>query len=172
MSGQGSEFGIRPGEERLAAFPGAAEPDGGIHFIGRIRSPWQDCAFCPKNMAEARERQSSAQAEVDVPFRRGLAGLERASHVVLLSWLDRAPRDLIVQHPRHAEHPRGVFALRSPARPNPIGLHVVRLLSLDAAAGLLRIEAIDVLDGTPLLDVKPYYVSTDSVPDAVIAKDA
>ena len=56
--------------------------------------------------------------------------------------------------------------MRSPARPNPIGLHVVRLLAVDAARGLLRLEAIDVLDGTPVVDVKPYYASTDAIPDA------
>ena len=74
-----------------------------------------------------------ATAEIDAAYRAGLDGLERASHVVLLTWLDRAPRNLIVQKPRHSPRTSGTFALRSPARPNPIGLHVARLVSIDRA---------------------------------------
>ena len=59
--------------------------------------------------------------------------------------------------------PSGVFALRSPARPNPIGLHVARLVSIDVEAGLLALDAIDALDGTPVIDLKPYFASIDSV---------
>ena len=107
-----------------------------------------------------------ANGEIDPLYRPGLEGLEGFSDVAVLTWLDRSPRDLIVQKPRHAAQARGVFALRSPARPNPVGLHVVRLLAVDAASGLLRLEAIDVLDGTPVIDVKPYYAATDAIPDA------
>ena len=104
--------------------------------------------------------------EVEPPFRPGLAGLDGASHVVILSWFHHAPRNLIVQKPRHAAEPKGVFALRSPARPNPVGLHVAKLLALDLAAGLLTLDAIDLLDGTPVIDLKPYYASIDAFPDA------
>ena len=81
--------------------------------------------------------------------------------------MDRARRDLIVQRPRNTTGPIGVFALRSPVRPNPIGLGVVKLVAFDANAGCLTIDAIDCLDGTPLIDIKPYYASTDSVPEAL-----
>lgn len=84
----------------------------------------------------------------------------------MLTWLDRSMRDLIVQKPRHAAAPSGVFALRSPARPNPIGLHVCRIVAVDAANGIVQLDSIDVLDGTPLIDIKPYFASTDSIPDA------
>ena len=88
------------------------------------------------------------------------------SHIAILTWLNRAPRNLIVQKPRHASAAKGVFALRSPARPNPIGLHVARIVSIDATAGRITLEAIDVIDGTPVIDIKPYFASTDSIPGA------
>lgn len=160
----------RDGEIELDFDPTEMATDAGLVFIGRVRSPWTDREECPKNMAAARERGMPALVEVDAAWRSGLSGLERASHIALLTWLDRAPRNLIVQKPRHASQPRGVFALRSPARPNPVGLHVVRLVSLDPEAGILTLEAIDVLDGTPVIDVKPYYASTDAVPDAVVGQ--
>lgn len=160
-------FGAREGETALPFDPGTLSADGSVVFIGRIRSGWTTRMDCPKNLRAARERGGPpASVHVDPPYRPGLAGLETASHVILLTWLDRAQRNLIVQKPRHALHSRGVFALRSPARPNPVGLHIVRLLALDQAAGLLSIDAVDVLDGTPLLDVKPYHPSVDAYPDA------
>lgn len=161
-----NEAEIRDGEIRMGQDPALLPGDAYVVFIGRVRSPWLERADCPKNMAAAREKGGGATVEIDTPYRTGLQGLERFSHVAILTWLDRSRRDLIVQKPRHAERPSGVFALRSPARPNPVGLHVVRLLSVDADEGLLRLEAIDVLDGTPVIDVKPYYASTDAVPDA------
>ena len=157
----------REGERSLPFDPAEMPADGTVVFIGRIRSPWRDRENCPRNMAAARAAAQPALLEIDQPYRDGLSGLATASHLVVLTWLDRAPRNLIVQKPRHADAPRGVFALRSPARPNPIGLHIVRLLGFEADAGLLHLEAIDVLDGTPVIDLKPYYASTDSVPDAV-----
>jgi tRNA-Thr(GGU) m(6)t(6)A37 methyltransferase TsaA len=157
--------GPRDGEQILALDP---VPDRQIIFIGRISSPWATRDDCPRNMVEARDRGRPASVEIEAPFRPGLKGLERASHVVLLTWFDRAPRNLIVQKPRHSPVASGTFALRSPARPNPIGLHVVKLVSLHHEAGLIGIDAIDVLDGTPLLDVKPYFASIDCFPDAVV----
>jgi tRNA-Thr(GGU) m(6)t(6)A37 methyltransferase TsaA len=157
----------REGEIALPFDPASMPGDGTVVFIGRVHSPWRDRADCPKNMAAARATARPASVEIEAAYRAGLAGLENVSHVCLLTWLDRAPRDLIVQKPRHADQPRGTFALRSPARPNPIGLHVVRLTGVDLVAGVLALEAIDVLDGTPIVDVKPYYASTDAVQEAV-----
>ncbi len=162
-------FETREGEVRLASDPAAGPGDGHVVFIGRIASPWKTRDECPKNMAAARQTGRTAELVVDEPFRPGLACLAGASHVVILSWLQHSPRDLIVQKPRHAETAKGVFALRSPVRPNPIGLHVARLLELDAANGRLLLDAIDVLDGTPVLDLKPYLPSIDAFPDATRA---
>jgi tRNA (adenine37-N6)-methyltransferase len=156
----------REGEVPLGFDPSKVAADAHLIFIGRIRSPWTTRQQCPKNMREARQTGRPASVEIDVPFRPGLDGLERASHVVILSWFDRAERNLIVQRPRHAPSASGTFALRSPVRPNPIGLHVAKLLSLDPATGVLEIDAIDVLDGTPVVDLKPYFASIDSFSDA------
>lgn len=162
-------FETREGEVRLAADPADMAGDDHVVFIGRIHSSWMTREDCPKNMAAARATGQPAQVLIDEPFRQGLAGLERASHVVILSWLHHSPRDLIVQKPRHASAASGVFALRSPARPNPVGLHIARLVSLDATAGTLVIDAIDVLDDTPIIDLKPYLTSIDAFPDATRA---
>jgi tRNA-Thr(GGU) m(6)t(6)A37 methyltransferase TsaA len=161
----------REGEVELATDPAGLPADGHVVFIGQIRSPWVSREECPRNMARARERGMPASVEVAPDYRPGLAGLEGASHVAILTWLDRSARNLIVQKPRHAPRPKGVFALRSPARPNPVGLHIARLSGVDLDAGVLTLDAIDVLDGTPVIDIKPYYASTDSVPEATVAKD-
>lgn len=152
---------LRDGEVVLPFDPAAAAGDAKLVFIGRIRSPWRDRATCPHNLREALERGGGGTVEIDPPYRAGLAGLEAAERVVLLYWLDRARRDLILQRPRHAGAPRGVFSLRSPVRPNPIGLATVRLTGLDIASGQLHLAAIDCLDGTPLLDVKPFIAPVD-----------
>jgi tRNA-Thr(GGU) m(6)t(6)A37 methyltransferase TsaA len=163
-------FEKREGEQELGFDPGTLAGDGQIVFIGRIGSPWKTRENCPKNMKAAREAGLPATVAIDEAYRRGLAGLERASHVVILTWLHHASRNLIVQKPRHAGAASGVFALRSPARPNPIGLHVARLVSIDVEAGTLALEAIDALDGTPVIDVKPYFASVDSVPEATVRR--
>lgn len=163
-------FEEREGEQRLAEDPATMPGDGHIVFIGRIRSPWATRESCPKNMRAAREQDGGATVEIDAPYRAGLEGLGRASHLAVLTWLHHAPRNLIVQKPRHAADAKGVFGLRSPARPNPVGLHMVRLLKLDIDAGLLTLDAIDVLDGTPVIDLKPYIASVDAIPDAVFER--
>lgn len=160
---------VREGEEALDFDPGALPGDGHVVFIGRIRSPWTERDSCPKNMNQAREAGKPASVEIDPAYRRGLKGLERFSHVVILSWLDRARRDLMIQNPRHVTEPRGTFSLRSPVRPNPVGLHIAKLVSLDAQNGIIGLEAIDTLDGTPVIDVKPYFPSIESLPDATTA---
>lgn len=156
----------REGETGLRFDPASMRHDAGLCFIGRVRSPWRTREECPKNMAAARLPGMEATIEIDAPYRPGLSGIDGYSHLVLLSWFDRARRNLIVQKPQHAPEPKGVFALRSPVRPNPVGIHVVRLLDLDEQAGLLRIDAIDLLDGTPVIDLKPYFASIDAFPDA------
>lgn len=159
-------FGSREGEIALPFDPAAIAADASVVFIGRVHSPWTSRADCPKNMRAAREAGRPAAVEIDAAYGPGLEGLAAASHVVILTWLDRSPRNLIAQRPRGADRARGTFALRSPARPNPVGLHIARLVGLDVAAGRVEIDAIDVLDGTPVIDLKPYFASTDAFPDA------
>ena len=153
-------WGIRAGE-RAVELPEAR--DAGLLFIGRIRTPWTRREDCPKN---GRESDAVCTIEVFEPFAAGLRGLETCSHLWVLYWMDRARRDLVVQVPRHYGEARGTFALRSPARPNPIALSAVRLLAIEGAR--LQVRGLDCLDGTALLDLKPYFASTDSIPDATV----
>ncbi|MBX6329220.1 MAG: tRNA (N6-threonylcarbamoyladenosine(37)-N6)-methyltransferase TrmO [Pseudolabrys sp.] len=155
-----AEFGRRAGEMAVDL---PERPDAGIYFIGRIRTPWQRRRDCPKN---ARESTALCTVELDARFVPALKDVETCSHLVLLYWMHRAPRDLVLQVPSHYNVPRGTFALRSPARPNPIAMSVVRLHKIEN--GTLSVSGLDCLDNTPLLDIKPYFASTDSVPDAIV----
>ena len=158
--GPPGENGLREGE---VAAPLPAQFDASLYFIGRIRTPWQRREDCPKN---ARESEAVCTIELDPRWIEGLKGLETVSHVIVLYWMDRARRDLVLQAPRHYAEQRGSFALRSPVRPNPIALSVARLVRIDG--NTLSIVGVDCLDNTPLLDIKPYFASTDAVPDASV----
>lgn len=156
----GGAAGLREGEV-AAELP--AHFDASLYFIGRIYTPWRRREDCPKN---PRESGASCAIVLDPRWAGGLQGLETVSHVVVLYWMDRARRDLVLQAPRHYAEQRGTFALRSPVRPNPIAVSVARLLRIEG--NTLTVVGLDCLDGTPLLDLKPYFASTDSVPDASV----
>jgi tRNA-Thr(GGU) m(6)t(6)A37 methyltransferase TsaA len=79
--------------------------------------------------------------------------VESCSHLIVLYWMDKSRRDLVLQVPRHYGEARGTFALRSPVRPNPIGTSIVKLVAREGSTLLVR--GLDCLDGTPLLDLKP-----------------
>ncbi|PWE32396.1 tRNA (N6-threonylcarbamoyladenosine(37)-N6)-methyltransferase TrmO [Maritimibacter sp. 55A14] len=149
----------QPGDRVLGFDPGAAH-DAGLAFIGHIRSPWSP-GDCPRNLTAARKTGKGARVELRPGYGPGLEGLEPGQHVILIYWLDRDRRDLIAQQPHGDDAPRGTFALRSPVRPNPLGLACVRITALDAAAGVMEIDAVDAFDGTPLLDIKPWRPGID-----------
>jgi tRNA-Thr(GGU) m(6)t(6)A37 methyltransferase TsaA len=151
---------LRQGEVAVAP---PEEFDASLYFIGHIRTPWQSREQCPKN---PRESNAVCTIELDPRWTPALKGLETVSHVLLLYWMDRTRRDLVLQVPRHYGEQRGTFALRSPARPNPIAVSVAQLVRVEGNA--LYVVGVDCLDNTPLLDIKPYFASTDSVPDAVV----
>ena len=154
------EFGIRIGEVAITL---PEKFDSGVYFIGRIRTPWSRREECPKN---ARQSDAVCVIEVDQRYAAALHGVESCTHLLVLYWMDKSRRDLVLQVPRHYGEPRGTFALRSPARPNPIAASVARLLQISDTR--LSVVGLDCLDGTPLIDIKPYFTSTDSVPDAVV----
>jgi tRNA-Thr(GGU) m(6)t(6)A37 methyltransferase TsaA len=137
--------------------------DASLYFIGRIRTPWKTRQDCPKN---ARESNALCTVELDSRWADGLKGVETCSHIILLYWMDKSPRNLVRQVPGHYGEQHGTFALRSPARPNPVALSVVKLERIEGHR--LSVIGLDCLDGTPLLDIKPYFASTDSVPEAVV----
>ena len=153
-------YGIRPGEV-AASLPDRF--DAQVYFIGCIRTPWNTRDDCPKN---ARESDAVCRIEVDERWATALTGIDTCSHLLVLYWMHQARRDLVLQAPRHYSEPRGTFALRSPVRPNPIAASVVRLTGVEGTT--LTVVGLDCLDGTPLLDLKPYFASTDAVPDAVV----
>ena len=157
------DFGPREGEIAIAL---PASFDAGVYFIGRIRTPWTRRDDCPKN---ARGSDASCTIELDPRYAAALDGVAGCTHLVVLYFMDQARRDLLVQAPRHGER-RGTFALRSPVRPNPIAMSVVRLLHIDGTK--LSVVGLDCLDGTPLIDIKPYFASVDSVPEAVVGWNA
>jgi tRNA-Thr(GGU) m(6)t(6)A37 methyltransferase TsaA len=154
----GRNEGIREGEVAVD-LPG--DFDAGLYFIGRIHTPWTRREDCPKN---SRESEALCTIEVDARYAAALKDVETSSHLLILYWMDKARRDLVLQAPRHYNTQRGTFALRSPVRPNPIAASVVKLVTRDGTK--LTVQGLDCLDGTPLLDIKPYFASTDAVSDA------
>jgi tRNA-Thr(GGU) m(6)t(6)A37 methyltransferase TsaA len=155
--------GIRDGEIAVT-LPDAF--DAGIYFIGRIRTPWTRRDQCPKN---ARGSDAVCTLELDPRYAAALGGVAGCSHLVVLYFMHEARRDLLVQAPRHRA-PCGTFAIRSPVRPNPIAMSVVRLFGIDGTN--IKVAGLDCLDGTPLVDIKPYFATVDSVPDATVVRNA
>src|SRR5262245_13230558 len=120
--------------------------------IGRVESPLTDLASVPR---QADEGAPAAWLVFDPAMLEGLRSLRPGDEVIVLTWLDRARRDILSAHPR-GEASRavgGVFSTRSPHRPNPIGLHRVEITAVDGRR--VQVRHLDALDGTPILDLKP-----------------
>jgi tRNA-Thr(GGU) m(6)t(6)A37 methyltransferase TsaA len=160
MAKDENAFGVWDGEVTTAL---PEHFDASLYYIGRIHTPWKERKDCPKN---ARESDAICTIEVDSRWAAALKDVATCSHLVVLYWMDKSRRDIILQMPRHYGVQRGTFSLRSPARPNPIAMSVVRLVGLEG--NRLQVVGLDCLDGTPLLDLKPYFASTDAVSDAVV----
>jgi tRNA-Thr(GGU) m(6)t(6)A37 methyltransferase TsaA len=153
-------FGVWPGEV-TTDLPQTF--DAALYYIGRIRTPWKERKDCPKN---ARESQAVCTLDIDQRWAAALKDVETCTHLVVLYWMDKSRRDIVLQVPRHYGVQRGTFALRSPARPNPIAMSVVHLVRV--AGNAVEVVGLDCLDGTPLLDIKPYFASTDAFADAAV----
>ena len=134
--------------------------------IGRLETPFRTPAECPRNGRQL-VPAPLCHATVLPEFRDGLAGLDGFSHLILLYWLHEARPTELIFTPPFDPAPRGVFATRAPARPNPIGLAVVAFEGF-AEPGRLRVRYLDCIDGTPLLDIKPYLPTTDAEPGATM----
>ena len=120
--------------------------------IGSVESPLTDVASAPK---QGDEGAPDAWVVFDAAVIPALEGLEVGNEIILLTWLDRAHRDVLRVRPRGdlTRPAQGVFSTRSPDRPNPIGLHQVEILSIDGTR--LHVRNLEAVDGTPILDVKP-----------------
>ncbi len=120
--------------------------------IGHVRSPHKETHQIPKGLAAQHEAEGIL--EILPQFEAGLADIEGFSHLFVLWVFDRAGGFELVGTPPADNRPHGVFATRSPKRPNPIGLTVVELLRRDGRS--LHVRGVDMLEGTPILDIKPY----------------
>ncbi|MBS0519002.1 MAG: tRNA (N6-threonylcarbamoyladenosine(37)-N6)-methyltransferase TrmO [Proteobacteria bacterium] len=138
---------IRAGE-RSVDLP--AKADAELYFIGRIRTPWTDRLTCPR---QGRGDGPTCRIELSPPWEQGLDGISQFSRLEVLYWLHESRRDLVLQSPRNDGQARGVFSLRTPVRPNPIGTSIVELVRIERAT--LFVRGLDCLDGTPLIDIKP-----------------
>lgn len=122
-----------------------------LRAIGRVESPLTDLDSAPR---QGDEGAPDAWLRFEPEVLDALRGVEPGDELLLLTWLDRADRDVLVVHPRGdtSRPPAGVFTTRSPHRPNPIGLHRVGIESIDGAS--VRVRNLEALDGTPIVDVK------------------
>ncbi len=122
--------------------------------VGIVRSDLKRMEDCPR---QGKEGAPDAWVEIDPAFSDGLDGITPGREVELLTWLHKAKRNVLKLHPRgNPENPVcGVFATRSPNRPNPVGLHRVEVLEIDDIQGRLRVRPLEALDGTPVIDIKP-----------------
>ena len=120
--------------------------------IGRVASPLTDLASAP---LQGDEGAPEAWLVFEPEMLEGLRSFQSGDEVIVITWLDRARRDVLSVHPRGdlSRAQEGVFSTRSPHRPNPIGLHRVRITTIDGRR--LRVSHLEVLDGTPIIDVKP-----------------
>jgi tRNA-Thr(GGU) m(6)t(6)A37 methyltransferase TsaA len=127
--------------------------------VGVVRSPLKSREDCPK---QGLEGAPEAWLEIDPVFADALDGIAVGREILILTWFHEARRDLHMVHPRgnQVEPLRGVFATRSPDRPNPIGLHRAEVLEV-SKQGRIRVRPLEALDGTPVLDIKPVLAESE-----------
>jgi tRNA-Thr(GGU) m(6)t(6)A37 methyltransferase TsaA len=123
-----------------------------LRAVGRVASPLTDADVAPK---QGDEGAPGATLVLEPQFLEALHGIVPGDAILVFTWLDRADRSVLSVHPRGdlSRDPQGVFATRSPDRPNPIGLHRVRVESIDGLR--IRVADLEALDGTPIVDLKP-----------------
>lgn len=126
--------------------------------IGQIHSPYKEPVGIP--IQGALRHDVEADVEIYEEYQEGLKDVEGFSHLILLYCFHLSDGYTLVARPFLDDTPRGVFSIRSPRRPNPIGMTVVRLVKRDQ--NMLRIRGVDMVDGTPLLDIKPYIPDIDA----------
>jgi formylmethanofuran dehydrogenase subunit E len=132
--------------------------------IGIIHSPYKKREDIPRQGKLSRE---ICEIEVYPDFAEGLKDIELCTHLFVIFWLHLANRNLLQARPPHDGKEHGVFATRSPNRPNPLALDIVELIEVNG--NRLRISGMDALDGSLLLDIKPYSAGIDSFPQAKTA---
>lgn len=126
--------------------------------IGVVISLYKDREDAPR---QGRESEVVSKIAIFEDYREGMEGLEDRSHLIVLYWANRADRNILKVVPPGKTQKRGVFATRSPSRPNPISMCIVDLMEISGK--ILRVRGLDALDGSPVLDIKPYSPGIDSI---------
>ncbi|MBT3914978.1 MAG: tRNA (N6-threonylcarbamoyladenosine(37)-N6)-methyltransferase TrmO [Rhodospirillaceae bacterium] len=124
-----------------------------VTYIGKIITPYQNTDQCP---GQARPENGTCQIVVNEEFAPAIQGLKIGGHIQVLYWFNQADRTALQRIPKWSKNNemRGVFSIRSPMRPNPIALSTVEIFAIDE--NILTVTSMDCIDGTPLLDIKPY----------------
>ena len=130
--------------------------------IGLIKTPFKTKEECP--IQPRYSSHATGTVELFKEYEAGLKDIEDFSHIYLLYLLDRAGEIKLVRETFLDDNPHGIYASRHPCRPNGIGLSIVRLIKREK--NVLTVENVDVLDNTPLLDIKPYIPRFDAIPSA------
>jgi tRNA-Thr(GGU) m(6)t(6)A37 methyltransferase TsaA len=129
-----------------------------LYPIGHVRSPYRQRGDAPR---QGRLSETVSEIVIDPSFQPGLFRIGEKKHLFVLCWFDRADRTKLRATPPHNPVEHGVFATRSPDRPNPIALSIVDLIEVNE--GILRVRGLDALDGTPVIDIKPYSSEIDAL---------
>ena len=128
-----------------------------IKFIGTIQSPLKKLEDCPR---QENEEAPAASVIIYPEFIEGIKDIKAGTELLLFTWLHQADRTVIQTKPRNDPKApdTGIFSTRSPDRPNPIGMHQVKIISIEA--GVLKVAALEALDQTPVIDIKPIWKPT------------
>ena len=126
--------------------------------IGLIHSPYKESKNMP--IQGAFKRDVMGQIEIFPEYQQGLKDIEDFSHLILIYYFNKAKEEKLIGKPFLEDEPHGIFAIRSPVRPNHIGLSIVKLEKIEN--GIITFSEVDILDNTPLLDIKPYISHFDS----------
>jgi len=128
-----------------------------ISPIGIIKTPFKQRGQAPRQSVYSQGAEGTI--EIYEQYVQGLEGLKNYEHIIILFYFDRVEGYTLTAQPPGASQPRGVFATRSPHRPNHIGMSVARLL--EVKGNMLKVRDVDMLDGTPIIDIKPYVKDLD-----------
>jgi tRNA-Thr(GGU) m(6)t(6)A37 methyltransferase TsaA len=130
--------------------------------IGIISSPFKETFQAPR---QGRYRAKISQITIFNEYKEALDGIEKFNHLIILYWLDRAERNLLKVIPPGKTKKRGVFSTRAPTRPNPIALSIVEIIEInnDKKSIILTVKGLDALDGSLVVDIKPYSKELDCV---------
>lgn len=129
-----------------------------LNQIGVIKSPYKNRASIPR---QGRLSEETSEIIVFEEYTDGLESIDRYEYLLVFYWLDKAERDRLKATPPGDSKERGVFSIRSPARPNPIALCLVKILKIEGNS--IFVKWLDALDGSPLLDIKPFVKGIDCV---------